>query len=139
MTTEEVIAERKKEIAKLEALIAGREINWNLPMGKWVSYREHKEKRMDKEDLINDICQKLCTGIQLKPTEINMIIRALRESNNYLQEPYYEVIYHDKYDNTETRIMEPIASRKIDMNGYFIQEDRFDLNFRRIVREEESK
>ena len=45
MTTEEVIAERKKEIAKLEALIAGREMNCNLPMGKWVSYREHKENK----------------------------------------------------------------------------------------------
>ena len=93
---------------------------------------------MNKEEFINDITRKLCSGVRLKASEINMIIRALRESYNYLQKPYYEVIYHDKYDNTETRIMEPIASRKMeDMNGYFIQEDRFDLNFRRIIRGDE--
>lgn len=94
---------------------------------------------MNKEDLIDDICRKLCSGDQLKTSEINMIIRALRESNNYLQKPYYEVIYHDRYDNTETRIMEPITSRKMDMDefGYCIQEDRFALNFRRIIKSEE--
>lgn len=92
---------------------------------------------IDKEELINDITRKLCGNVQLNPYEINTIRRALRESNHCLQEPYYEVIYHDKYDNTETRRMNPVASRKIDMYGYSIQEDRFDLNFRRIVREEE--
>ena len=73
--------------------------------------------------------------MQLNQYEIHTIISALRESDHCFQEPYYEVTYHDKYDNTETRIMNPIASRIIDMDGYFIQEDRFDLNFRRIIRE----
>ncbi len=91
---------------------------------------------MDKEGLIDDITRKLAAGIQLDPNEINMIRSALRESKHCFQEPYYEVIYHDKYDNTETRIMEPIASRIVDMDGYSIQEDRFDLNFRRVIREE---
>lgn len=93
---------------------------------------------MNKEGFINDISRKLCSGVLLKTSEIDMIIRALRESNNYLQKPYYEVIYHDKYDNTETRIMNPTTSRKVDMDefGYSIQEDRFDLNFRRIIRGE---
>ena len=93
--------------------------------------------KMDKEELINDITRKLCGNVQLNPNEINTIRRALRESNHCFQEPYYEVIYHDKYDNTETRRMNPIASRKIDMGGYSIQEDRFDLNFRRVVKEGE--
>ena len=91
---------------------------------------------MGKEELINDITRKLCGNVQLNPNEIDTIRRALRESKHCFQEPYYEVIYHDKYDNTEVRRMNPIASRKIDMDGYSIQEDRFDLNFRRIVREE---
>ena len=43
---------------------------------------------MNKEDFINDISRKLCSGVQLKTSEINMIIRALRESDNYLQKPY---------------------------------------------------
>lgn len=91
---------------------------------------------MNKEELINDITRKLCENVKLNPNEINTIRRALRESNHCFQEPYYEIVYHDKYDNTETRRMNPVASRKIDMGDYSIQEDRFDLNFRRIVREE---
>lgn len=94
-----------------------------------------KETKMNKEGFINDITRKMCSGIQLEASEIGMVVRALRESNNYLQKPYYEVIYHDKYDNTETRIMEPIASRKVEMKDYSVQEDRFNLNFRRIIRE----
>lgn len=92
---------------------------------------------MNKEDFtfIKDITTKLCNNVQLDPQEIHTIISALRESKHCFQEPYYEVIYHDKYDNTETRTMNPIASRKIDMGDYSIQEDRFDLNFRRIIRD----
>ena len=90
---------------------------------------------MNKEGFIKSISQKLSLGCQLNPSEIDTIKSALRESDHCFQQPYYEVIYHDKYGNTETRIMEPIASRIVDMNGYSIQEDRFDLNFRRIIRE----
>ena len=91
---------------------------------------------MNKEDFINDISRKLCSGVQLKTSEISTIISALRESEHCFQEPYYEVIYHDKYDNTETRIMNPIVSRRMDMYGCSVQEDRFDLDFRRIIRED---
>ncbi len=90
---------------------------------------------MNKEGFIKDITWKLCENIQLNQQEINTIISALRESGHCFQEHYYEVIYHDKYDNTETRIMNPVDSRRMDMDGYFIQEDRFNLNFRRIIRE----
>ena len=89
---------------------------------------------MNKEDSIKDITRKLCENVRLNPNEIHTIISALRESEHCFQEPYYEVIYHDKYDNTETRIMNPVASRIIDMNGYAIQEDRFELNFKRAIR-----
>lgn len=95
-----------------------------------------RKKRMDKEELIKDITRKLAAGIKLDPIEITMIRSALRESKHCFQKPYYEVIYHDKYGNAESRVMEPIAARRMDMDGYSIQEDRFDLNFRRIVRDE---
>lgn len=92
---------------------------------------------MNKEGFIEDITRKLCENVQLNQNEIHTIISALRKSNYYFQEPYYEVIYHDKYDNTETRIMNPIASRKVDMDGYSIQEDHFDLRFRRLIKKED--
>lgn len=95
---------------------------------------------MNKEGLIDGISRKLCSGVKLETSEIDMVIRALKESNNYLQKPYYEVIYHDKYDNTETRIMEPVSSRRTDVDGYYsIQTDRFELNFKRIIREGEEE
>ena len=91
---------------------------------------------MDKEGFINNVHMKLCNNVQLNSSEIHTIISALRDSTNCFQEPYYEVIYHDKYDNTETRIMEPIYSRTIDdgLAGCRIQEDHFDLKFRRLIK-----
>lgn len=89
---------------------------------------------MNKEGFISDISIKLRENIQLDQNEIHTIMSALRESNHCFQEPYYEVIYHDKYDNTETRIMNPVDSRIGHLpSGEFIQEDRFDLSFRRII------
>lgn len=89
---------------------------------------------MNKEGFIEDITRKLCENVQLNSHEIHAIVSALRESNHCFQEPYYEVIYHDKYDNTETRIMNPVDSKIIQMpSGEFVQNDRFDLSFRRIV------
>lgn len=100
-------------------------------------YTKKESIRMDKEGFIHDITRKLCGNVQLNQQEIHTIISALRESEHCFREPYYEVIYHDKYDNTETRIMNPVDSRRIDMDGYYIQEDRFNLNFRRIIRGDE--
>lgn len=89
---------------------------------------------MNKEGFIKDITRKLCENVQLNSNEISTIISALRESKHCFQEPYYEVIYHDKYDNTETRIMNPIDSRIIEgPSGEIIQTDHFDLRFNRIV------
>ena len=93
---------------------------------------------MDKEGFIENVTNKLLKNEKLNSNEISAIRSALRESNHCFQEPYYEVIYHDKYDNTETRTMEPITSCKSeDMGGYSIQEDHFNLYFRRIIREED--
>lgn len=93
---------------------------------------------MDKDGFIKDITRKLCENVQFNQQEINTIIRALRESNHCFQEPYYEVIYHDKYDNTETRIMNPVESKIIQMpSGELVQDDRFDLLFRRMIQRED--
>ena len=95
----------------------------------------------NKRDFIDGIASKLVNNEQLTPIETQAVISALRESNNCLQKPYYEVIYHDEYDNTEHRIMEPVYSKIVDTMGIGdnrkIQEDCFDLRFRRIVKEEE--
>lgn len=89
---------------------------------------------MNKEAFIKDITRKLCSNVQLDQQEIYTIISALRESNHCFQEPYYEVIYHDKYDNTESRIMNPVDSKSIELpSGALVQEDRFVVNFRRFV------
>ena len=93
---------------------------------------------MDKEGFIKDITRKLCENEQLNSHEIHAIVSALRESNHCFQEPYYEVIYHDKYDNTETRIMNPVDSKITQMpSGEFIQDDHFDLRFRRMIQMED--
>lgn len=92
----------------------------------------------NKLDFINVITRKLVNNEQLTPIETQAVISALRESNNCLQKPYYEVVYHDEYDNTEHRIMEPVYSRIIDTPsvGYKIHEGCFELRFRRIIKEE---
>lgn len=93
---------------------------------------------MNKEDFIKDITMKLCGNVKLNPNEITTIIRALRESEHCFQEPYYEVIYHDKYNNTETRIMNPVDSKITQMpSGEFVQDDYFDLRFRRFIKRED--
>ena len=91
---------------------------------------------------INDIQRKLCNNERLDYLEIRTIIAALRESKNCLQEPYYEVIYHDEYGKTASRIMNPFcrrASQEFIQDGYGIVEDGFEVNFRRIVPIKEDK
>ena len=95
---------------------------------------------MSKQEFIKDMERKLASNKKLNAVEIQAIIAALRETNNYPQTPYYEVIYHDEYDNKERRIMEPVYSRTFNSGvpgcEYCIQEDHFDLNFRRIIPKE---
>lgn len=96
-----------------------------------------------KEDFINEIYKKLASGKQLNYLELNTVITALRKyTDTPPQEPYYEVIYHDEYDNTQRRIMEPISSREcedwLDPNVK-IREDHFDLRFRRLIKKEDKE
>ena len=94
-----------------------------------------------RDDYIRDIERKLCTNVRLTDKEIRTVVAALRESNHCLQEPYYEVVYHDKYDNTESRIMNPVtrACKEFIQDGYDMVEDKFEVNFRRIERREEKR
>lgn len=95
---------------------------------------------MTKEGYIENIQKKLANGIKLDGDEIRTVIAALRESKHCYQEPYYEVVYHDRYGNQEKRIMNPDSSRVYSetfIDGAHIVEDHFSVNFRRLVREEE--
>ena len=66
---------------------------------------------MDKNSYIENIERKLLNNEPLTFIEIQSVITALRESTKCFQKPYYEVIYHDEVDNTETRIMNPLYSK----------------------------
>ena len=92
---------------------------------------------MDKEHYIFNIERKLTSNEPLTSVELNSVITALRESTKCFQEPYYEVIYHDEVDNTETRVMNPKYSGITSHDGFDIQDDYFDLHFKRIIRKEE--
>ena len=95
---------------------------------------------MNKEGYINNIHMKLANGVQLDGDEIRTIIAALRESKHCFQEPYYEVVYHDKYGNQESRIMNPdYRSCKTEPfdGGLYMLDEKFSVDFRRLVRKED--
>ena len=95
---------------------------------------------MTKELYIKDIENKLANGIKLDGDEIRTVIAALRESSHCYQEPYYEVVYHDKYGIQEHRIMNPeYRAYKKDpiSDDLFLMEDRFSINFRRFIHAED--
>lgn len=92
----------------------------------------------DREEFIREIERKLSGQEPLSPSEIKTIIAALRESNQCYQEPYYEVVYHDKYGKCQSRIMNPeYQSKTKEMPGgdVCIVSERFSIDFNRLVRE----
>lgn len=94
----------------------------------------------DKEEFIRKIEIKLSSQEQLSPLEIETVIAALRESKQCYQEPYFEVVYHDKYGKCQSRIMNPeYHSKSKEMPGgdVYIVSERFSIDFNRIVREED--
>lgn len=95
---------------------------------------------MTKEGYIENIESKLANGIKLDGDEIRTVIAALRESSHCYQEPYYEVVYHDKYGNRECRIMNPeyrAYKKEPISDDLFLMEDRFSVNFRRFIHAED--
>lgn len=94
---------------------------------------------MDKNSYIINIERKLINNEPLTYVELKSVITALRESGKCFQKPYYEVIYHDEVDNTETRIMDPVySSRKSFNEDHDIRDDYFELHFKRVVEKEKT-
>lgn len=93
----------------------------------------------EKREYIQNIKSKLCNNEKLTYAEIHTIIAALSGSKECFQEPYYELVYHDRYDRIERRIMNPTKTLtyRTDYGGINIAEDSFDLTFRRIIHEED--
>ncbi len=91
---------------------------------------------MNKEEFIDNIQRKLCNNIRLTGEEIHCVLAALRESEHCLCEPYYEVVYHNEYGQTESRIMNPVhhgVRRDYPDSDYAITHDHFEVDFNRIV------
>ena len=93
----------------------------------------------EKFDYIENVRLKLLNNEKLSDAEFLTVIAALYESKECFQEPYYELVYHDKYDRVERRVMNPTRTLtyRTDSMGVNIAEDHFDLTFRRIVHEED--
>lgn len=98
-----------------------------------MSCRFQSEVKEVDEKFISQIILKLHRGIQLDEYEINLINVALRKENNIKREPYYEVVYHDEYDHTEHRVMNPVRRGCADHGDYMVQYDRFEVDFNRYI------
>ena len=85
------------------------------------------------DDIINDIRRNLASDIPLSDYQKECIMYALNKVRDVRQVPYYEVVYHDEYDRTEHRIMEPMSVRLRDDGHVKIREDHFELYFNRML------
>ncbi len=83
---------------------------------------------------INKIEHYLANDMPLTEYQKECIIYALNKVRDLRQVPYYEVIYHDEYDRTERRIMEPVSMDIINNGSTEMQRDHFELDFNRILR-----
>lgn len=92
-----------------------------------------REEEYKKEEIICNIIRKLETSNILTPYEFHCVNTALRKVNNLKQIPYYEVVYHDEYDKTEHRIMEPVSVTLRDDGHIKIRQDHFALDFNRML------
>lgn len=94
----------------------------------------------DREEFIREIERKLSSQKPLSPLEIKTIIAALRESKQCYQEPYFEVVYHDKYGKCQSRIMNPdyqSITKEMPGGDVYIAHERFSIDFNRLVRKED--
>lgn len=99
-----------------------------------------KQDIIKREAYITQILNKLTYRVALEQDEIDTVSRALREANHAFQIPYYEIVYHDEYNNTERRVMNPVSSyvKKGSNDDCMIREDYFDVTFRRLINKKES-
>lgn len=91
----------------------------------------------EKDELISNLKGKLIRGEQLNEVEINSVVSALIKAKGYTQKPYFEIVYHDKFDRKERSIMQPEYSKIIHEDGFIRVKQRFTAEINRIVSEEE--
>lgn len=91
----------------------------------------------EKDELISNLKGKLIRGEQLNEVEINSVVSALIKAKGYTQKPYFEIVYHDKFDRKERSIMQPEFSKIIHEDGFIRVKQRFCVEINRIVNEEE--
>lgn len=92
-----------------------------------------------KDELISNLKGKLIRGEQLNEVEINSVVSALIKAKGYTQKPYFEIVYHDKFDRKERSIMQPEFSRIIHEDGFIKVIQRFTVEVKRFITEEEMK
>lgn len=93
----------------------------------------------EKDKLISNIKEKLTRGERLNEVEISSVISALIKAKGYTQKPYFEIVYHDKFDRKERSIMQPEFSRIIHEDGFIKVIQRFTVEVKRLITEEEMK
>lgn len=91
----------------------------------------------EKDELISNLKGKLIRGEQLNEVEINSVVSALIKAKGYTQKPYFEIVYHDKFDRKERSIMQPEIFKIIHEDGFIRVKQRFTVEINRIVNEEE--
>ena len=91
----------------------------------------------EKDELISNLKGKLTRGEQLNESEISSVVSALIKAKGYTQKPYFEIVYHDKFDRKELSIMQPEYSKIIHEDGFIRVKQRFSVEINRIVSEEE--
>ena len=91
----------------------------------------------EKDELISNLKGKLTRGEQLNEVEISSVVSALIKAKGYTQKPYFEIVYHDKFDRKERSIMQPEYSKIIHEDGFIRVKQRFSVEINRIVSEEE--
>lgn len=92
---------------------------------------------LEKDKLITNLKDKLTRGEQLNEAEISSVVSALIKAKGYTQKPYFEIVYHDKFDRKERSIMQPEYSKIIHEDGFIRVKQRFSVEINRIVSEEE--
>lgn len=93
----------------------------------------------EKDKLISNLKDKLTRGERLNEVEISSVISALIKAKGYTQKPYFEIVYHDKFDRKERSIMQPEFSRIIHEDGFIKVIQRFTVEVKRFITEEEMK
>lgn len=91
----------------------------------------------EKDKLISNLKDKLTRGERLNEVEISSVISALIKAKGYTQKPYFEIVYHDKFDRKERSIMQPEFSRIIHEDGFIKIIQRFTVEIKRFITEEE--